>query len=145
MGGRSSWSSQRDPTPALPAARQDSALGATSLSTGRWPLPPGSQADRFSQTQGSQTPAGKGWLLKGEPLAVRQPLNRKGSCELLGELGLPCPAPMAEVKGPSTTGEATCIVLRPALLEGPVLEETHNPWSVKRGKQLRLAWFPSSP
>lgn len=24
-------------------------------------------------------------------------------------------------------------------------EETYNPWSVKKGKKKRLAWFPSSP
>lgn len=43
------------------------------------------------------------------------------------------------------SGEAPWVLLGPALLEGPVLEETYNPWSVKKGKKKRLAWFPSSP
>lgn len=108
-------------------------------------LPPGSQVEHFSaKTQGPQTPAGKSLFLQGEPLAVRQPLNRKGSCELLGRLWLPSPAPVVGIKGLST-GVATWVLLRPALfLEGPVLEETCNSWSVKRGKKKRLAWFPSS-
>lgn len=46
---------------------------------------------------------------------------------------------MVEIKGPSSTGVATWVLLRPALLlEGPVLEETSNPWSVKGAK--RKGW-----
>lgn len=51
---------------------------------------------------------------------------------------------MFGVKGSTEVEEPLGVLLRPALLEGPVLEETHNPWSVKKGKKKKLAWFPSS-
>lgn len=47
-----------------------------------------------------------------------------------------------EIEGPSSTGVANWVLLRPALLlEGPVLEETSNPWSVKGATRKGLPGF----
>ena len=63
-----------------------------------------------------------------------------------GWTAAPVPCPRGWRKGTiSRSGEATWVLLGPSLLQEPVLEETHNPWSVKKGKKKRLAWLPSSP
>lgn len=79
-----------------------------SQSAGPSPSPCAQEArsEHFSaQAQGPQTLVRKGLSLQGESLAVRQPPNRKGSCELLGRPQLPSPAPMVGVKGPRTEVE----------------------------------------
>lgn len=68
--------------------------------------PQGAGSEHFStQAQGPQTPAGKGLFPQGGPPAVRQPPNRKSSCEPLVRLQLLSSAPVAGVKGPSTEVE----------------------------------------
>lgn len=105
------------------------------------PAPGARSAHVSAQALAPWTPA----ALKG-PVSSGTLAVRKGSCELPGGLQLPPPCPRGWTKRDhQRNGEATGVLQGPALLKGPVLEETHNPWSVRKGKQKAglVSFLPS--
>ena len=100
---------------------------------------PGARSAHFSaRALAPRTPA----ALKG-PLFLQGPwLSEKAAVRTVAPSPLP---PRLEQRDHQRNGEATGVLQGPALLKGPVLEETHNPWSVRKGKQKAglVSFLPS--
>lgn len=91
----------------------------------------------WSQAWAPRTPAGKGPFLQGEPLAVRQPSNRKGSS---------CPLPLwLEQRDHQQKWRSHLGSPRTSPSEGASPGRNPSSLECEKGQKIRLAWFPCSP
>lgn len=102
--------------------------------------PLGARLNTCPQTPGPSDTYWEGAFLQGdEPLAVRQPATKR---EAPRRTAAPIPCSHGGNGTINRSGKATWVFLGPALLlEESVLEETHNPWSVKKGRMAGLVSF----